>query len=94
MRGTQARNHVEVHCILLIHYSSTKPMEFPQKIKETENGELWFKGDDIFKLPRAKMRFYFRVKPNPSSQAWLPFSYTYKHSGLQFQLIKKNDFTH
>ena len=37
-----------------------KNWEYPQKIEETENGELWFKGDNKFNLPRAKVRFNFR----------------------------------
>ena len=32
----------------------------PQQILKTDNGELWFKGDDKFNLPRGKVAFHFR----------------------------------
>ena len=39
--------------------------EHPQKVQENENGELWFKGDSKFNLPRGKAVFHFRHE-NPS----------------------------
>ena len=45
-----------------------KNWEHPKKIDETENGELWFKGDNKFNLPRAKVRFNFRNRAQTDSR--------------------------